>query len=124
MNITIQNCCRLNNNTSIPINVIDIGIPRARDKMTGFKPSMKKIGKIINDDNWLPKYTDKIAATGTEEATTPNKIPIEHVIAIEEKLINKYSNVVFKRFSDKLPVNPSIIKPIEREIATATTRHK
>ncbi len=109
---------------SIPITIIDMGIPRAKDKITGFKSPKKKIGKIINDDSWLPKYTDKIAATGTEVITTPNKIPIEHVIAIDEKLIIRYSNVILKRFSDKLPVNPSIIKPTEREIATATTIHK
>ena len=74
---------------SIPITIIDMGIPRAKDKITGSKPSKKKTDKIISDDSWLPKYTDKIAATGTEETTTPNRIPIEHVIHIDERIIIK-----------------------------------
>ncbi len=85
---------------------------------------MKNAGKRIIEDNWPPKYTDKIAATGTDETKTPNKIPIEHVIAMEEILIIKDSNVSFKKYSEKPTVNASIINPTIKEISTAIIKHK
>ena len=71
-------------------------IPRVKANNWGFNISMNTVGNMISDDNWLPKYTDKIAATGTELTKTPKKIPIEHVIAIEEIPIIRESNVLFK----------------------------
>ena len=52
---------------------------------------MKMVGNIIRDDNWLPRYTDKIAATGTDDTTTPKKIPIEQRKPDEvRKIANNY----------------------------------
>ena len=78
------------------MSIVEIDIPKINANISGSKPGIKNVGKIITEDNCPPKYTAKIAATATEDTNTPIKIPIEQVIAIEDILIIRESNIEFK----------------------------
>ena len=64
---------------------------------------MKSVGKIEIAESWLPKQTDNIAATGTDETITPKNIPIEQEIAIADKLIDNDSIFWAITYSGRVP---------------------
>lgn len=95
----------MNKIDDIESKIIGIEIPMTAAKINGFMMSMNNTGKMESAESWLPRYTDKIAATGTEEMVIPNNNPIEHEIAIAAKLIAKDS----KRVVITPSVNPPIV---------------
>lgn len=108
----------------VKINV-GIKIPIINANKIGFMKLRKTVGKIESAVNWFPRYTDNIAATGTDDTKIPNNIPMEHEIAIPAKLIKSDSEVWTKTYSGRIPiVNPSTINPNMREIPVAIIKQK
>ena len=66
-----------------------------------------------------------MAAAAIEDILTPKNVPIEHEIAIDEKLIIYDFKVSSKKYWEGTPiVKMSIMSPIVNEIIVAISKHK
>jgi len=95
------------------------------ENIEGLIKSMKVVVNIETADTWLPIYTDKITATGTDDTKIPKNIPIEQEIDIAAKLTERESKVFCIIYSGKLPeVHVSMINPVISDIPVAIIKHK